>query len=439
MSEGNSSPPPFLDEDNGRSTEEVGTPQRKRRKTTASATRGRKSKKNPQPQEEVECFLPIVVGEEDALPESEGEGGTQASSVSSQPQRRAKQAYSKRANCSLTYHICWSLMMILSSEDAFHQFVVVQDNNKTIKWSAVIDALKTLPPSTISWLEERSEQVREGDWVRNKAIALKRLLLEHPYEPISFSGESSSSLEAMRSGTTRFFIQSEVRDQVETYKLKLVQQVTNRVRDYWLKMHRIYVLPATLVETQQYQLQQWIHSFDNVALEQLILRPESKKVPDNLVIKEGFEKELQDVQWKPKAVRGTAVDAICEKYGYHADQLVIQKHKEAEREREMLKEQSIDEAEEQVDQAMKEFRQLQDRMDKFFSQVVTKLDSMSEKLDKLDKLDQVSEQLGKASDQICSTLDQMTERLSSRLQEFTAAILLGAAKSAAHTSTRPTQ
>ena len=60
------------------------------------------------------------------------------------------------------------------------------------------------------------------------------------------------------------------------YKVHLVQEITLPVQEYWLRIHRIYPLPAKLVQTQQYQLQQWVQSVQNKTLEQHFFPTRSK-------------------------------------------------------------------------------------------------------------------------------------------------------------------
>ena len=91
------------------------------------------------------------------------------------------------------------------------------------------------------------------------------------------------------------------------YKVHLVQEITLPVQEYWLRIHRIYPLPAELVQTQQYQLQQWVQSVQNKTLEQHFFQPEARTVPDNLTIKLNFEKELQSVQYKKREERDSTV------------------------------------------------------------------------------------------------------------------------------------
>ena len=70
----------------------------------------------------------------------------------------------------------------------------------------MIQDIKALQPGDKSWLCDRSEQTKESGWVRNKAHALKKLLNEHPFEPLSFSGQSTNELESYMNGTVKFFL-----------------------------------------------------------------------------------------------------------------------------------------------------------------------------------------------------------------------------------------
>ena len=125
----------------------------------------------------------------------------------------------------------------------------------------MIQDIKALQPGDKSWLCDRSEQTKESGWVRNKAHALKKLLIEHPFEPLSFSGQSTTELENFRNRTVEFFLNSEADTQIMAYQVQLVQDIIRPVQEYWLRIHRIYPLPAKLVQTQQYQLQQWYNQF----------------------------------------------------------------------------------------------------------------------------------------------------------------------------------
>ena len=102
------------------------------------------------------------------------------------------------------------------------------------------------------------------------------------------------------------------------YKVHLVQEITLPVQEYWLRIHRIYPLPAKLVQTQQYQLQQWYNQFKTKRWSSTFFQPEARTVPDNLTIKLNFEKELQSVQYKREKNEIQQL-FICESNGYRAD------------------------------------------------------------------------------------------------------------------------
>ena len=90
---------------------------------------------------------------------------------------------------------------------------------------------------------------------------------------------------------------------------------------------------------------------------------------------------------------------------------MIEKIKQAARQREILKEQTIEEAEQQADQALEEFRNLQGQMNGFMSAVASNLERISDNLST--KLDQAVEQhcstLEKVFDKLCSKLDLLIE------------------------------
>lgn len=415
MSEAKTSPTPLMIQGDERCAEEVNSPQRKRRRTSVLAEQGHQDKNSTPPAEEVEsaCHEPFGAGAEDESHSPE-EVATQARSAPSPLQRRTKPARGKRTHFSLTFDMCFSLMKVLSQADAYEKYVVEQEKSKYIKWTAIIQEIKKQPPSTTAWLEERNERANENDWVRNKAHALEKLLIEHPFEPLPFSG--SSALESMRRETTEFFIKCDD-TKMETSKVKVVRAIMSPVRDYWHKIHITYPLPPEVVETQKYQLQQWMQSLCNKTLKQLIFEPESRKAPDNLLIQEGFEKDLHDVTAKPMELHVMLFKTVCFLHGYHADPTVIEKRKQAERESQASKERSI-QTEQQAVQAQEEFHKIQDKMNTILSQIAAKLDHVS---DKFDQVDQVS-------DKLCSTLEKVTDKLCTRLDQLTAAVLLGSAK-----------
>ena len=90
---------------------------------------------------------------------------------------------------------------------------------------------------------------------------------------------------------------------------------------------------------------------------------------------------------------------------------MIEKIKQAARQREILKEQTIEEAEQQADQASEEFRNLQGQMNRFMSAVASNLERTSDYLST--KLDQAIEQhcsrLEKVADKLCAKLDHLVE------------------------------
>ena len=134
-------------------------------------------------------------------------------------------------------------------------------------------------------------------------------------------------------------------------------------------------------------------------------------MPDNLTIKLNFEKELQSVQYKKREERDATVLFICESNGYRADPVMIEKIKQAAMQREILKEQTIEEAEQQADQASEQFRNLQGQMNGFMSAVASNLERTSDDLST--KLDQAVEQhcsrLEKVADKLCAKLDHLVE------------------------------
>ena len=106
---------------------------------------------------------------------------------------------------------------------------------------------------------------------------------------------------------------------------------------------------------------------------------------------------------------------------------MIEKIKQAARQREILKEQTIEEAEQQADQASEEFRNLQGQMNGFMSAVASNLERISDYLST--KLDQAIEQhcsrstkLDQAIEQHCSRLEKVADKLCAKLDHLVEAV-----------------